>query len=89
MTLKDGESKVGRQREGAAILVTISLAWKMAKLTELAQLELQQILSPDAPFNGGVVVGIEGRPVARGDLVKLDGQLAVRIDSLYGVDTHE
>lgn len=79
------EEEIG---EGAALLdaimltVHIELAARRVRLDELARLRINQILELGCKATDPVDLLVDGRRVARGELVDLEGRLGVRITHL-------
>jgi type III secretion system YscQ/HrcQ family protein len=71
--------------EGAALLdgllltVHVELAGRRMRMDELAQLRAGQILELGCRATDPVDLVVEGRSIARGELVDIEGRLGVRI----------
>lgn len=89
----------GREAEGtfqleemamtdAAAALPVTLAVEVARVSltlgELARLEPGSAFPLPAPRDGRVVLRLGERPVARGQLVEIEGALGVRLESLEG-----
>lgn len=74
--------------ERPAASLPITLAVEVARVTltlgELWRLEPGSVLPLSTPRDGRVVLRLDGRPVARGQLVEVEGALGVRVESLEG-----
>lgn len=64
--------------------LTVELARVSITLGDLARVEAGGALPLHAPRDGRVVLRLGDRPVARGQLVEIDGALGVRIERLEG-----
>ncbi|MGQ9898544.1 MAG: type III secretion system cytoplasmic ring protein SctQ [Acidobacteriota bacterium] len=62
-----------------AVTVRIELAARRLRLEEVAQLRVGQILELGCKPTDPVTLTIDGRPIARGELVDIEGRLGVRI----------
>jgi len=82
LTLED----CAMERPAASLPVTLAVEVARITLTlgELWRLEPGSALTLSAPRDGGVLLRLDGRPVARGQLVDVEGALGVRIDGLEG-----
>jgi len=78
--------EIAMERPAASLPVTLTL--EVARLTltlgELWRLEPGSALPLPAPRDGRVVLRLDDRPVARGQLVDIEGALGVRIESVEG-----
>jgi type III secretion protein Q len=74
------------ERPTASLPVTLAVEVARLSLTlgELWRLDPGSALPLPAPRDGRVVLRLDGRPVARGQLVDIDGALGVRIEALEG-----
>ncbi|MBI5068539.1 MAG: FliM/FliN family flagellar motor switch protein [Deltaproteobacteria bacterium] len=74
------------ERSAASLPVTLAVEVARLSLTlgELWRLEPGSALPLPAPRDGSVVLRLDGRPVARGQLVDIEGALGVRIEALEG-----
>ncbi len=74
------------ERPAASLPVTLTVEVSRLTLTlgELWRLEPGAALPLPSPRDGRVVLRLDGRPVARGQLVDIEGALGVRIEALEG-----
>ena len=68
--------------DDASIELTVSLGTSRLSLRQLCDLAIGQIISLGRPLAGPFELRAQGRLVGRGELVDVDGELAVRIVSL-------
>jgi flagellar motor switch/type III secretory pathway protein FliN len=68
--------------DDAHVELTVGLGTTQLSLRQLADLSLGQIIQLGRPLAGPFELRAEGRVVGRGELVEVDGELAVRIVSL-------
>lgn len=61
------------------VTVRIELAARRLRLEEVAQLRVGHILELGCKPTDPVTLTIDGRPIARGELVDVEGRLGVRI----------
>jgi type III secretion protein Q len=66
----------------ATIALTVEVAQLETSLQDLSQLEVGSLLNGKATHDGLVTLKIGGRPIAKGTLLEIDSQLAVKIDHL-------
>jgi len=78
--------ELAMERPAASLPITLAVEVARVTLTlgELWRLEPGSVLPLCAPRDGRVVLRLDGRPVARGQLVEVEGALGVRVESLEG-----
>jgi type III secretion system YscQ/HrcQ family protein len=82
------EAPADETGEGAALLdaimltVHVELAARRVRLDELARLRVNQVLELGCKATDPVDLLVDGRRVARGELVDVEGRLGVRITHL-------
>jgi type III secretion protein Q len=86
----EDEKSSGLTAEGAAVLdalmltVHVELAARRLSLEDLARLRPGQVLELDCKATDPVDLVADGRRIARGELVDIEGRLGVRLTHLFG-----
>ena len=70
--------------DGLVLTVHVELAARRISLESLAGLRVGQVLGLDCKATDPVDLIAEGRRIARGELVDIEGQLGVRVTQLFG-----
>jgi len=79
-TAEEGASPL----DGLALTVHVELAARRMSLESLAGLRVGQVIELDCKPTDPVDLIAEGRRIARGELVDIEGQLGVRVTQLFG-----
>ena len=70
--------------DAIGVVVAVEIARKRIRLSEALAISTGDVMDLGAPVSAGVSLLIDGAPIARGELVNVDGTLGVRIIATGG-----